>query len=134
MLGGHGNPASAHRLGAQARRALEEARDTVARLLGAEPREVIFTSGATESNNLAVLGLCGDPPGHLIASPVEHPCVVEPLRQLQRRGFALDWLPVDGAGHVPADALAPLLRPDTRLVAVMLANHETGTLQPVVRL
>src|SRR5262245_18781319 len=96
------NPASAHGPGRRARRALEDTREQVAALLGARPDEVLFTSGATESNNLAVLGLCGDPPGHLIASPVEHPCVVEPLRQLPRRGFALDWLPVERTGPVPA--------------------------------
>src|SRR5689334_4884168 len=82
-----GNPASAHAAGRQARRALEDARERVAALLGADPDEVIFTSGATEANNLALFGLAGDPPGHVIAGPVEHPCVVEPLRQLTARGF-----------------------------------------------
>src|SRR5207244_170052 len=93
--------------------------------------EVVFTSGATEANNLALFGLAGDPPGHLVASPIEHPCIVEPLRQLQQRGFAVDWLPVDPTSIVRAEALAGLLRDDTRLVTVMLANHETGAVQPV---
>src|SRR5215831_4779663 len=127
----YGNPAGAHQAGRRARRALEDAREKVAALLDAHPEEVLFTSGATEANNLALFGLAGDPPGHLVASPVEHPCVVEPLRQLEQRGFALDWLPVDEAGVVRAEALPGLLRPDTRLVSVMLANHETGALQPV---
>src|SRR5262245_9102598 len=90
----HGNPASAHAAGRQARRALEDAREQVAALLGAFADEVVFTSGATEANNLAIFGLAGSPPGHLIGSPVEHPCVTEPLRELEKIGFALDWLPV----------------------------------------
>ena len=126
-----GNPASAHQAGRRARRALEDARDRSAALLDAQPDEVLFTSGATEANNLALFGLAGDAPGHLIASPVEHPSVLEPLRQLEQRGFTLDWLPVDATGVVQAAALPALLRPDTRLVSVMLANHETGAVQPV---
>jgi cysteine desulfurase len=127
----YGNPASAHAAGRRARRALEDAREQVAGLLGAHPDEVVFTSGATESNNLALLGLCGDPPGRLVASPVEHPSVAGPLQYLAAHGFDLDTLPVDGRGVVEADALPGLLRPDTRLVSVMLANHETGAVQPV---
>ena len=77
-----GNPASAHQAGRRARRALEEARERVADRLGARPEEVLFTSGATEANNLALFGLAGDPPGHILVSPVEHPSVLEPVRQL----------------------------------------------------
>jgi cysteine desulfurase len=126
-----GNPASAHAPGRRARRALEDARETIAGHLGADADEVIFTSGATEANNLALFGLCGEPPGHVLASPIEHPSVAEPLRQLAENGFALDLLPVDRHGLVHASSLAANLRPDTRLVAVMLANHETGVLQPI---
>jgi cysteine desulfurase len=126
-----GNPASAHTVGRRARRALEDARERTAALLGADPDEVVFTGGATEANNLAILGLAGDPPGHLLASPVEHPSVTEPVRHLGERGFSVEWLPVTRDGTVPAEALSALVRPDTRLVAVMLANHETGTVQPV---
>ncbi len=126
-----GNPASAHALGRRARRALEDARETVAGRLGADADEVIFTSGATEANNLALFGLCGEPPGHLLASPIEHPSVAEPLRKLAESGFALDLLPVDRHGFVSIPSLAEYLRPDTRLLAVMLANHETGVLQPI---
>src|SRR5438105_6024641 len=117
----YGNPASAHWAGRRARQALEDAREQVAALTGAAPEEVVFTSGATEANNLALFGLAGDPPGHLIASPVENPSVLEPLRHLAAGGFALDLLPVDGRGVVPVDALAERLHPDTRLVAVMRA-------------
>ncbi|MBI1916527.1 MAG: cysteine desulfurase [Planctomycetes bacterium] len=130
----HGNPASAHQFGRQARRALEDARAKIAALLDAQPDEVLFTSGATEANNLALFGLAGDPPGHLIASPVEHPCVVEPLQQLASRGFRVDHLPVDAFGIVCPESLPDRLRPDTRLVTVMLANHETGAIQPIADL
>jgi cysteine desulfurase len=126
-----GNPASAHHAGRRARQALEDARERTAELLGAHPDEVIFTSGATEANNLALFGLTGIPPAHLVVSPVEHPCVLEPVRRLGETGFAVTWLPVDPTGVVPPEALAPRLQPDTRLVSVMLANHETGALQPV---
>src|SRR5436190_17740350 len=126
LTGPVGNPASAHGAGRQARRALEDARERVAALLGADADEVIFTSGATEANNLALFGLAGDPPGHIIASPIEHPCVVEPLRQLAGRGFAVDYLPVGRDGVADVGALPSLLRPDTRLGTVMLVNHAPG--------
>jgi cysteine desulfurase len=130
----HGNPASAHAVGRQARRALEDAREAIAARLGAFSDEVIFTSGATEANNLALLGLClaaDGAPGHLLSSPIEHPSVSEPLRHLADNGFTLDHLPVDERGCVVATALPEVLHPDTRLVSVMLANHETGALQPI---
>ena len=127
----YGNPASAHQAGRRARRGLEDARELVAVLLGAHADEVIFTSGATEANNLALFGLSGDPPAHLIASPIEHPSIAEPLRQLISSGFTLNDLPVDAQGVVDADTVCGLLRSDTRLIAVMLANHETGAVQPV---
>lgn len=122
-----GNPSSAHAAGRAARRALDAARERVAAALDCDPDEVVFTAGATEANNLAVLGLAGG--GHVLASPVEHPCVAEPLKHLAARGVALDYLPVSTTGVV--DVVAMKVRPDTRLVAVMLANHETGAVQPV---
>src|SRR6267142_7548 len=81
------NAASSHHAGRQARQALEDAREKTAALLHAHPDEVIFTSGATEANNLALFGLAGDAPAHLLLSPVEHPCVIEPARQLAQTGF-----------------------------------------------
>src|SRR5262245_53183529 len=114
-----GNPASSHQAGRRARQALEDARERTAALLDAHPDEVVFTSRATEANNLALFGLAGDAPAHLLISPVEHPCVLEPARRLAETGFALDLLPVDAAGVVRPDALAGALRDDTRLVAVM---------------
>lgn len=128
-----GNPASAHAGGRQARRALEDAREQVASLLGAHPDEVIFTSGATEANNLAVFGLAGSPPGRVVASPIEHPSVAEPLRQLATAGFDVAYLPISADGVVPADALAGI-GTDVRLISVMLVNHETGAIQPVRQL
>ena len=126
-----GNPASSHHSGRRARQALESARERTAAQLGAHPTEVVFTSGATEANNLALYGLVGEPPAHLIASPIEHPCVTEPLQQLKQRGFQLDFLPVNELGVVELDELESLIQPATRLVTLMLANHETGALQPV---
>jgi cysteine desulfurase len=126
-----GNPASSHAAGRRARRALEDARERTAALLGALPEEVVFTSGATEANNLALFGLVGSPPGHLLLSAVEHPCVTEPMNRLAKMGFAVGLIPVDAQGVVSVDAFAEGLRPDTRLVSVMLANHETGAVQPV---
>jgi cysteine desulfurase len=126
-----GNSASSHHAGRRARQALESARELTAAHLGADPEEVVFTSGATEANNLALFGLAGQPPAQLIASPIEHPCALEPMQQLRQRGFDLDFLPVGAEGVVQQEDLNRFLRPSTRLVAVMLANHETGAVQPV---
>ncbi|MBA4064728.1 MAG: aminotransferase class V-fold PLP-dependent enzyme [Isosphaera sp.] len=127
-----GNPSSAHAAGRQARRVLEDSRERVAAALGAHPDEVTFTGGATEANNLAVFGLVGEAllpraPGRVAASHLEHPCVVEPVRRLAARGWAVEWWPADSRGVVQP---APV-HPDTGLVCVMLANHETGAVQPV---
>jgi cysteine desulfurase len=129
-----GNPASAHAAGRKARQALEDAREHVARCLGASPDEVIFTSGATEANNLALFGLAGSPSGHILASPIEHPCVTEPLKQLAARGLTVEYVPVETNGIVSVDAFREWVRPDTRLAVVMLVNHETGAIQPVAEL
>jgi len=129
LTGPPGNPASAHAAGRQARRALEDARELVAARLGASPEEVIFTSGATEANNLALFGLAGDPPGHIIASPIEHPCVAEPLKCLAERGFIVEYLPVSREGLVEWARWPGTLQAETRLVTVMLVNHETGAVQ-----
>lgn len=124
------NPASSHRPGQQARQALEDAREKTAYLLDAFPDEVVFTSGATEANNLAIFGSVRSPV-HILASPIEHPCVSEPLKQLAANGCNVQMLPVDAAGVVAASSLGELRQPETRLVAIMLANHETGAIQPV---
>jgi cysteine desulfurase len=118
-----GNPSSAHAAGRAARRALEDARERIAALLRAQPDEVTFTSGATEANNLAIFG---HNPSLALASHIEHPCVIEPLKQLEARGVAVAWLPVDSRGVVRWSA-----PPANALVCLMLANHETGAIQPV---
>jgi cysteine desulfurase len=115
---------------------LEDAREAIGNLLranlgGFPPDRVIFTSGGTEANNLAVFGLAGSAAGHLIISDVEHPSVSGPAEVLAQRGWQIDKLPVASNGVVIVDQLHRLLRPDTRLISVMLANNETGVLQPV---
>ncbi len=124
-----GNASSAHQEGRRARRALEDAREKMASLLGALPEEIIFTSGATEANNLALFGLVGEPPSHLLTSPIEHPCVVEPMKHFAEHGHEVTWLPVGSDGVVILDAIPE----SARLTAIMLANHETGTIQPIAK-
>ncbi|NIP84619.1 MAG: aminotransferase class V-fold PLP-dependent enzyme [Planctomycetales bacterium] len=133
------NPASQHGPGRQARRALETARQQIGQWLGADTGssradQVIFTSGATEANNLALRGLAGRPPGRILISAIEHPSVVGAAEYLATLGFEIDRLPVDRQGVVPLDAVPALLTPDTRLVSVMLGNNETGALQPVAQI
>jgi cysteine desulfurase len=132
-LGATGNPSSVHRPGKQARKLLEECREKVSSLLGATPDEVTFTSGATESNNIALFGSlttgC-----HAVATPIEHLCVIEPLRQLQKTGVAVTWSGVGSDGVVLVDEFIKSVRPDTTLAALQLVNHETGAIQPVAEL
>src|SRR5262245_30667753 len=132
-----GNPASSHRAGRQARQALENAREHTAALLDAAPDEGIFTSGATEANNLALFGLVrgtNHSPVHIVSSPIEHTCVTEPLRQRAEGGHDVQLMRVRRQGIVEPPALAAGLRPTTALASVMLANHETGAVQPIEQL
>jgi cysteine desulfurase len=129
-----GNASEPHTYGRAARAGLEEARRRLAELLGAEPGQVVLTSGGSEADNQAVFGLAGDPPGRLVVSAIEHPAVREPARELERRGFEVAWAPVDGDGVVDADEFERLVRPGDRLAAVMWANNVTGAVQPVERL
>ena len=131
-----GNPESRHGAGRGARRALEQSRESIARILGASPDEVVFTSGGTEANNLAVFGLASarDPgagPPHLVSSPIEHPAVAEVVARLEAGGFAVDRPEVDAEGRADALAMASAIRPETRLATLMLASNETGAIQPV---
>jgi len=131
---GFGNPSSPHWAGEPARAMLDAARAEVAALLGCAPDEIVFTSGGTESNNLALKGVfyaSGQPHPHLITSTVEHAAVSAPLRFLERLGAAVTTLPVDAAGRVDPDDLRRALRPETLLVSIMHANNEVGTLQPI---
>jgi cysteine desulfurase len=129
-----GNPSEPHRYGRVARAALEEARQTVAGLLCAEPGQVVFTSGGSEADNQAVFGLAGTPPGRVVVSAIEHPAVREPARELERRGFEVAWAPVNREGVIDAEEFARLVRPGDRLAAVMWANNVTGVVQPIERL
>jgi len=128
-----GNPSSTHALGTQAREAVEAARAEVAGLIGAAPDEIVFTSGGSESNTMAILGAARAGRGrHVVTSAVEHPAVLAPCRALEAdAGFEVSVVGVDGAGRVDPEAVERALRPDTALVTVMLANNEVGTLQPV---
>lgn len=129
----YGNPASiSHAFGTEAGQAVDDARQTIAGALHCAPESLVFTSGATESNNLALKGVFqADPQGHLIVNAAEHRAVLDPARRLQRAGVELTVLPVDHTGMVNPQSVADALRPDTRLVSVMLANNEVGTLNPV---
>lgn len=133
-----GNPSSVHHVGRRARAHLDDARDRVARAWHCKPSEVVFTSGGTESNNLAVLGAARHlrPRGrHLITSSIEHHAVLHSFQYLQKHeGFDVTFLPVGTDGVVDPGDLRKSLRPDTTLVSVMAANNETGALQPVVEL
>ncbi len=142
------NPGSQHEFGRRARRTIEQARGRIAELLGAnttgaDADRIVFTSGGTEANNLAVLGLLhaegarhplASSHPHLIISAIEHPSITALADDLQRRGYQVDRLGVDPRGVIRVEQLAQLLRPETRLVAAMLGQNETGVLQPVAEL
>ncbi len=131
----YGNPSALHRQGRAARAAVEAARTEVAQALGAGAREIVFTAGGTEADNLALWGALGElPPGHLIVSVLEHPAVAAAAAALGRRGWAVDQVPVDGDGVVDVEAYRRAFRPETRLVSIMLANNVVGTVQPVAEL
>jgi cysteine desulfurase len=133
-----GNPSSVHHIGQQARAALDDLRDRAARLLRAKPSEIIFTSGGTESNNLAIFGtarLLAPKGKHLITSAVEHHAVLHCFDYLEaKEGFKVTRLPVDGTGRVHPDALKQAITKETTLVSIMAANNEIGTIQPVLEL
>ncbi|XPP26161.1 MAG: cysteine desulfurase family protein [Leucobacter sp.] len=131
---GLGNASSVHSAGHRARVIVDDARERIAAALGARPGEVVFTSGGTEANNLAVIGLAlANPRGrHLVTTPIEHPSVLESCRFLERvHGFEVSFVPVDASGLVDPAQVATVLREDTTLVTVGLANGEIGTVQPV---
>lgn len=136
-LGGRrGNASSLHASGAAALDAVEEARASVAAFMGAEPGEIFFTSGGTEADNIAVLGLAAASPEkrHLVVSRIEHPAVRQAAEHLGRIGYEVSWIGVNEEGLVDPEEFAAALRPDTALAAVMWANNEVGTVQPVEEL
>jgi cysteine desulfurase len=133
-----GNPSSVHHFGQRAKAIIDDARSAVAALIGADPSEVVFTSGGTESDNFAIRGAAEalEPSGrrHLIGTTIEHEAVLNTLKALGKRGWEITLLPVDASGVVSLDALKSALRPDTALVSVMHANNEIGTIQPIAEL
>ena len=130
-----GNPSSVHAAGREARAAIDNARDKLAALLHAKPNEIVFTSGGTESCNLAVFGLArcrSTRGGHIISSKTEHHAVLNAVEHLEKNeDFEVTWLNVSRDGMIDLDQLASAIRPETRLVSIMTANNETGVLQPL---
>jgi cysteine desulfurase len=132
-----GNASSVHAFGQEARAAVDEARRVLARALGAQPSEVVFTSGATEADNWAILGVAWameERGRHIITSAVEHHAILEPCRFLEERGWEVTYLPVDRYGRVDPEDVRRALRDETVLVSVMHANNEIGTLQPIAEI
>ncbi len=134
LKGHYGNPSSTHSLGRAAHEAIEDARSKIAGLLACDSQEIVFTSGGTESNNLALKGVMfsGQPGvGHLVISAVEHPAITQPAKFLERLGYDVTIVGCDEHGVVSPAAIEKALRKDTRLVSVMHANNETGAIQPI---
>ncbi|MGC2324739.1 MAG: cysteine desulfurase family protein, partial [Terriglobales bacterium] len=125
-----GNASSIHHFGQQARAAVERARQSVADLLNARPAEIVFTSGGTEGDNLAIFGMVR-PGDHVITSTIEHHAVLNSAKRLAERGCEVTSVPVDARGVVDPEDVRHALRPTTRLITIMTANNETGVLQPV---
>ena len=135
MDGVYGNPSSLHRIGIAAEKELRQARERLAYALKANVGEIYFTSGGTESDNLAIAGVCRASRGkHIISSPIEHPAVMNTLAQLESEGCTVEYLPVDENGVVDLATLEEMVRPDTALVTVMLVNNEIGTVQPIEKI
>ncbi|MCC6313259.1 MAG: cysteine desulfurase [Thermomicrobiales bacterium] len=137
-----GNPSSLYRLGQEGRAALDRARSSVARTLGCIPSEIVFTGGATESDNLAIEGVAwrrrrlqGDAPApHIVTTSIEHHAVLHPAQSLQQRGFTVTFAAPNEHGVVPAERVIAAIRPETCLISVMYANNETGAIQPVAEI
>ncbi|MEP6716643.1 MAG: cysteine desulfurase family protein, partial [Terriglobia bacterium] len=127
----YGNASSIHHFGQVAKQKLERARRDLARCFDCDPREIVFTSGGTEADNLGIFGIARGRQGHVITSAIEHPAVLNACAQLEREGTSVSRLPVGSAGIVDPDDVSRALRPDTRLITIMHGNNETGTLQPV---
>ena len=129
-----GNASSLHGFGREAKEALEESRQKLARLLNADPEEIVFTSGGTESDNIALRGIAyknRNSGRHIITSQIEHPAILETCRSLEQEGFSVTYLPVNREGLVDLSELERAIRPDTILISIMHANNEIGTIQPL---
>lgn len=137
LQGDFGNPSSVHWAGRRAKHGLEDARERIAAFLHARPAEILFTSGGTESNNLALQGIIASvraKAAHVITTAIEHSSILEPLRLLATEGVTITMLPVDQEGRVRVEEVQAALRPDTVLVSMSLANHEIGVIQPIAEL
>lgn len=136
MLSGYGNPSSKHHKGVEAEKYINEARQTLASILKCEPKEILFTSGGTESDNMALIGtaMAGKRRGnHIITTMIEHPAILETAAFLENNGFRVTYLPVDEYGSVSLDALREALCPDTILVSIMYANNEVSIAEPIAQ-
>ena len=134
MTENYGNPSSLHTLGFRAEQALTEARRNIAAVLGAKEDEVFFTSGGTESNNLAIFGAAYARKRmgmHIVTTQIEHPSVTNAVRQLEKEGWEVTWLQPDREGHILPEAVQEAVRPDTTLVTMMAVNNEVGTILPL---
>ncbi len=130
----YGNPNSQHGYGRNAQEAVDEARDTIAKLIGAKPGEIYFTSGGTESDNWALRGTCKALAGkgkHVIISKIEHAAMLTTAHELEKEGFEFSYIGVDSEGFIDLDELKRSIRPDTILIACMMANNEVGTIEPI---
>ncbi|MBT3397800.1 cysteine desulfurase [archaeon] len=133
FLDSYANPSSQHSCGKEARKLVETAREEIANFIGANPSEIIFTSGGTESNNLAIRGLAKANPEkkHIITSVIEHPSVLETCKDLEKQGFSVDYIGVNEEGIVEGADVKKKIRKDTLLVSIMHVNNEIGTIQPI---
>lgn len=134
LEGAYGNPSSGHWASVPAKAALEEARGQVSSLLGCADDEIVFTSGGSEANSLALKGVFfarGDRPSHIITTEIEHPAILAPCRFLERLGATVTYVPVDGSGLVDPDAIRKAITKDTCLISIMHANNEIGTIEPI---
>ncbi len=132
----YANPASIHAMGVEANNLLMRAREQVADILQTEAKNVLFTSGGTESNNTAILGLAHSNTHkgkHIITTEIEHPSVLESVKQLEKEGFEVEYLPVDQNGVISLDDLRAKVRKDTILVSIMHVNNEMGAIQPYLK-
>jgi cysteine desulfurase len=137
MTGAFGNASSPHSYGRLAKQALEESRETIAKGIGCRPEEIVFTSGGTEADNLALRGIAyhkGQRKGHIITSSIEHHAVLRTCAALEKEGFSATYLPVNSQGNIDPHEVNKAIRKDTVLISVMFANNETGVIQPVAEL
>lgn len=135
MSNNYGNPSSLHKLGIEAERAVKTAKERVAAGIKANPSEILFTSGGTESDNIALFGTASANRGrHIISTPLEHPAIINTLGELRERGYKIDYTPVDSNGKVILKDFERLIRPDTFLVTAMIVNNEIGTIEPIAEM